>query len=257
VPYAVITRALDANSPYVAALATLGLEVVAMPVTRTAPPADPAALPAAIARGGYLAIVVASARAAEALVVARGASQLPEVWAVGPATARALAEGGIEALTTGDASLTAVASTSGTSTDGATLARAIVAARAVARRRILLPRAEDGRDELVDILRAAGAEVDVVVAYRTVATPADDPAIARGRELLAHGAAVCAVFAPSQVAALAALVPLRGVAARFVAIGETTADALRAAGVAEVAVAEQPTPEGLAKAVGAVYPLPS
>jgi uroporphyrinogen-III synthase len=65
---------------------------------------------------------------------------------------------------------------------------------------------------------------------------------------------VCAVFAPSQVAALDALVGVRAITARFAAIGETTATALRAAGAAAVAVAGAPTPEGLAKAVSAVYP---
>jgi uroporphyrinogen-III synthase len=44
------------------------------------------------------------------------------------------------------------------------------------------------------------------------------------------------------------------VRARFCAIGETTAAALRAAGIAEVAVAQAPTPEGMANAVRSVYP---
>ena len=41
------------------------------------------------------------------------------------------------------------------------------------------------------------------------------------------------------------------------AIGETTAAALRDAGVTAIAIADTPTPEGLAKAVSAVYPLRS
>ncbi|HEY6178348.1 MAG TPA: hypothetical protein VIX73_28025, partial [Kofleriaceae bacterium] len=61
--YAVITRELDAASPYRAALAALGLEAVALPVTCTAPAGDPAELAGAVARGGHAAIVVASARA--------------------------------------------------------------------------------------------------------------------------------------------------------------------------------------------------
>jgi len=68
---------------------------------------------------------------------------------------------------------------------------------------------------------------------------------------------VCAVFAPSQVAALDAVFGIRRIAAPFAAIGETTAAALRTAGAAVVAVADAPTPEGLAKAVSAVYPLRS
>jgi uroporphyrinogen-III synthase len=91
-----------------------------------------------------------------------------------------------------------------------------------------------------------------------VPASADDPALAHGLGLLRRGeVAVCAVFAPSQVAALDALVGVRGMTAQFAAIAETTAAALRDAGAAAVVVAEGPTPERLAKAVSAVYPLRS
>jgi uroporphyrinogen-III synthase len=119
---------------------------------------------------------------------------------------------------------------------------------------VLVPRAAEGRDDAIAILRAAGAEVDDVIAYRTIARDPDDPAIARGRELLAGDAAVCAVFAPSQVEALDAMIPIRTIGAQLAAIGETTAAALRDAGATQIAVAAEPTPEGLAKAIAAVYP---
>jgi len=246
--YAVITREIDAASPYAAALAGLGLEALAMPVTCTAPAGDPEELARAVARGGYAAIVVASARAAAALAEAvrasgAGDAVLAEVWAVGPATARALAAAGIAAHVPDGAR------------DAASLAQALVAERAVAGRCVLVPRAEGGRDEAIAALRAAGAEVEAVVAYRTVPVAADDPGLAAGLAALRGGAVgVCAVFAPSQVAALDALFEIRRIAAPFAAIGETTAAALRAAGAGVVAVAEAPTPEGLAKAVSAVYP---
>lgn len=255
---AVITR--DGDAAYAAALAALGLETVVMPVTQTAPAADPDALGRAIARGGYRAVVVASARAARELVRAAGSAALrerasgatlpelsaggaalPEVWAVGAATARAL--GDVPAIVPDGVR------------DGASLARAMIAMRALAGERVLVPRAEDGRDDAIAILRDAGAIVDDVVVYRTVPVPADDPAIARGRELLAAGgAAVCVVFAPSQVAALDALVGVSTIVTTWVAIGETTAQALRDRGAAAVAVAATPTPEGIANAVAAVYP---
>ena len=244
--YAVITRELDAAAPYAAALAALGLEALALPVTRTVPAGDPGELARAVASGGHAAIVVASARAAAALAAARGAAALPEVWAVGPATARALAAAGIAAQLPRGVR------------DARSLAGALLAERALAGRRVLVPRAEGGRDEAIALLRDAGVEVDAIVAYRTVPAAADDPALARGLAALRGGAAgVCAVFAPSQVAALDALVEIRGIAAPFAAIGETTAEALRAAGAAVVAVADGPTPERLAKAVSAVYPLRS
>jgi uroporphyrinogen-III synthase len=128
---------------------------------------------------------------------------------------------------------------------------------------VLVPRAEAGRPEPVAILRAAGAIVDDVVAYRSQPAPSDDPLLERGLSLLAtRTAKVCAIFAPSQVTALAALLGARALALpalagaiRLAAIGETTADALRAAGVpaAQIAVARAPTPEGIANAVAAVY----
>ncbi len=235
---AVLTRELAECEAYRAPLAALGLDLIAMPVT-TAVACEDGALAAALARGGHAAIVVTSRRAA-AEVARHGASA--EVWVVGDATARPLAAAGI-----------AVVHPEG-AVDGESLARALARARALVGQRVLVPRAEQGRPEASEILRAAGAIVEEVVAYRVEPTPADAPALARGKAALAT-AAVCVVFAPSQVSALAALVgPLGAVATRFCAIGATTAAALRDAGVAEVAVAPTPTPEGIAQAVRSVYP---
>ncbi len=241
--FAVVTRDLASAAAYAAALAPLGLETVAMPVTKTAAAADREALPRALDLD-YAAIVVASPRAAQELARAAAGRELPEVWAVGPATRRALGIAKIAAHHPDGAN------------DGAELARRLVAARALAGRRVLVPRAEEGRTDAVEILRAAGADVVDVIAYRTVAVDAGEPQLVRGRELLESGrAAVCALFAPSQVTALAALIgPLAAIATHYGAIGDTTAAALRAAGVAEVAVAATPTPEGIARAVAAVYP---
>jgi len=244
--YAVITREAAAAAPYVAALARLGLEAFALPVTCTAPARDPGELARALAHGGYAAVVVASARAAYALQAARGQAALPEVWAVGPATARALAAAGIPAQVPSVAR------------DAVTLANTLVAERKLAGHRVLVPRAEEGRDEAISILRDAGVLVDAITAYRTVPASADAPDLAHGLTLLRRGeVAVCALFAPSQVAALDALVGIRRITAQFAAIGETTAAALREAGAAVITVADTPTPEGLAKAVLAVYPLRS
>lgn len=249
--FAVLTRdEVDARS-YAAQLAPLGLDVVAMPVTRTAPPADPDALAKALDAEAYAAILVASPRAAHELARAARTSTLaalPEVWAVGPATKRALEIAKLPAQHPPDVR------------DGVELANALVARRDLAGKRVLVPRAEDGRVEALQVLRAAGATVVDVVAYRTLAVAPDEPALARGADLLLAGrAAVCAMFAPSQVTALAAVIAARGkalgdVATRFCAIGETTASAARNAGIREVAVAPAPTPEGMAQAVRSVYP---
>ena len=242
--FAVLTRDPVSAAAYAAALAPLGLEVVAMPVTAPAPAADPQALARALDAGGFAAVVVASPRAAHELARAAAGRELPEVWAVGPATRRALEIAKLPARHPDGVR------------DGAELAHTLAASRELRGRRVLVPRAEEGRVEGLAILRAAGAEVVDVVAYRTVAVAPGDPAVARGAELLeGGGAAVCAVFAPSQVAALTAIVGgLAALSTRFCAIGETTAAALRGAGVASVAVAPVPTPEGMARAVGSVYP---
>jgi uroporphyrinogen-III synthase len=230
--FAVLTRDPADAQTYVAALAPL--EVVAMPVTRSAD------VPGALAGVQADLAMVMSPRAAQQL--ARSGLDLADVWAVGPATRRALEIAKLRATVPADV------------VDGVGLAKALVRA-GVRGKRVLVPRAEDGRTEPLEILRAAGAEVVDVIAYRTIAAPADDPALARGKQLLESAdAAVCCVFAPSQVVALAQIVRLPGVAARFCAIGETTAAAVRAAGVAEVAIASSPTPEGMAQAVRSVYP---
>ncbi|HEY5923633.1 MAG TPA: uroporphyrinogen-III synthase [Kofleriaceae bacterium] len=249
---AVLTRE---PGDYASALAELGLDVVAMPVTRTESTGDDA-LARALDTGNYAAIVVASQRAAQELARAVAAlatvrttlPDLPDVWAVGPATKRAL-----------DAAALPGHQPAGVR-DGAELAQALVAAQPVRGKRVLVPRAEDGRVDAIEILRAAGADVVDVIAYRTVAVAPDAAALAEGADLLVRGgAAICAVFAPSQVSALAAVLAARdhalsGVVTQFCAIGDTTATALRAAGIRDVAVAVAPTPAGMAQAVRSVYP---
>lgn len=238
--FAVLTRDPADTLVYAAALSPL--EVVSMPVTRVVDSLDAFSLVRTL-REGVDAIVVASPRAAQRVASVLG-GEVPEVWAVGHATRRALEIAKIPARVPAGVR------------DGTELARAIVASGDVRGKRFLVPRAEEGRTELLEILRAAGAEVIERVVYRTVPAPADDPLLARGKELLCAGqAAVCCVFAPSQVKALAQLVDLRGVRTRFCAIGETTAAAVREAGIAQVEVASSPTPEGMAQAVRAVYPI--
>ncbi|HEV7555280.1 MAG TPA: uroporphyrinogen-III synthase, partial [Kofleriaceae bacterium] len=126
---AVLTR--DEVEPYAPVFAGIGLEVVAMPVTHGAPPADRGALSRALAGGDYAVIVVASPRAVLELAHARDEAlvPLPEVWAVGPSTKRALDIARIKAV-----------HPSGV-TNGAELADRIVASRSVAGTRVLVPRA--------------------------------------------------------------------------------------------------------------------
>ena len=249
---AIVTRDVEAAAPYAATLAPLGLDVIAMPVTRSEPIGGDA-LSRALVRRSYWAIACASPRAAAALIEAwnqptssddatapevdvRGRPVLAPVWAVGVATARVLRDAGIEPIVVEGVR------------DGASLATAMIA-KGVDGRRVVVPRAVDGRRELVDALAGAGAFVDAIDVYRTVPNT-DATELAAGRAALPT-AAVVIVFAPSQVAAL----DIRAIRCPFVAIGDTTAEALRAAGATAVAVAASPTPEGLAKAIATVYPV--
>ncbi|HUS33538.1 MAG TPA: uroporphyrinogen-III synthase, partial [Kofleriaceae bacterium] len=225
---------------------------IAMPVTKPAPAADPDALVRAMSEGSYDVIMVASARAAHELARAVLAAtpiratlpDVPDVWAVGPATKRALDIAKLPARWPPNVK------------DGAELARMIAAKMSLAGKRVLVPRAEEGRAEAIAILRNAGAEVVDVIAYRTVPVAVDDENVQEGARILRDGSAtLCCVFAPSQVGALAAIVgALAKVPATFAAIGETTAAALRDAGADRVVVARLPTPEGMAQAVRSVYP---
>lgn len=234
----VVTRDATRVAPLATRLAGQGGDVVAVAITRTevAPPDAWADLVARVARiDDYDAVVVASANAADALARALGEARvrIARAIAVGAATADALGRHGIAA-------------------DVAARPDAIgVADEVLGRgaRRVLWPRAEGGREEGIERLRAGGVSVDAPVAYRTVTA---DPGNARAA---LEGADVVCVYAPSQVAALAelGLLDLLGGAA-VVAIGETTAAALRARGIAVAAVPASPDPDAMASAIIAVYP---
>jgi uroporphyrinogen-III synthase len=233
-------------------LASRGIDVVALPLTKVAPP-PPAQWQelVALVGSGHDAVAIASANAAEALVraateaaAARGLGEvswlLPHVVSVGTVTVGVLARHGIASIAAARA-------------DATGLADELIARGA---RRVLWPRAEDGRDEGLVRLAAAGVAVDAPVAYRTVAVPADAPEVVAGLAALAGAVALC-VYAPSQVDALDALVPLAALEIPIVAIGETTAAALRARGARVAAIASAPDPDAMASAVAAVLPTSS
>jgi uroporphyrinogen-III synthase len=215
---------------------------VPTPVTVTAPAsAEDRALLAAACRGAtFDAVLIASARAVAPLCDAGGPGGA-RVIAVGPATAEALAARGIAAETAAG--------------DGLAAAELLIAHGA---KRVLVPRALGGRDDAVDRLDAAGIETVPITAYRTITRAADDPQLAIGLDLIAHQhAAVIAVFAPSQVQALAELLGASFAAiarAIVAAIGPTTAAALAEHGITAHAVAPSPDPAAMAKALAAVYP---
>jgi uroporphyrinogen-III synthase len=219
-----VTRDEGPDGELSRALRERGLDPVACPAVVESESPDPGRLAgAARALERYDWLVVASRRAVEALIEARGGAPLPgtlRTAAVGDRTAAALAAHGARAPLTAERS------------GALALIEALRDAGPWPGRRCLLPRAQGGGTELADALRRLGAEVDEVVAYRTVERSPGEIAATWNE---AHPDAVV-VASPSAARALVgalgacALRSLRAV----VAIGPTTRAALASLGVAAV-----------------------
>jgi uroporphyrinogen-III synthase/uroporphyrinogen III methyltransferase/synthase len=132
---------------------------------------------------------------------------------------------------------------------GAALAAAM--APFVRGRRVLVPRAAEGRPELVEGLAEAGADVTAVACYRTV--PAPPEAVAPLGEAILDGAVDAVAFAsPSAVRSI-----VTGLGARaalldrcaLAAIGPTTAAALQEAGLRVTVLPAVATGPDLAEAI--------
>jgi uroporphyrinogen-III synthase len=131
----------------------------------------------------------------------------------------------------------------------AAAALAVLAPRIRPGQQVLVPRAAAGRDELIDGLRALGANVSAPVAYRTVAvaSPILEPIASL---LRADAIAATTVCSPSAVASLLnALGPDALAQAPLVCLGDTTAEAARQAHLQVDAVALKTTMESLVLAV--------
>ena len=239
----VVTRDEADDGPLSTLLADHGFRVLHWPTIRTAPPEDPGPLEAALAElEDYDWAVFTSPRAAAAVAGLEPPPAL-SVAAVGEATADALAEVGwvvdlVPDTQTGEALVVALAEAGVGEGD-----------------RVLFPASAIARDTVPDGLERLGADVTEVVAYRTEPAPLD---VASCRTALESGAVEVLTFtSPSTVQNLrAALGPrlfaLAARRARAVAIGPTTAEAVRAAGFDDVVVAEPHSLEGLAARVADV-----
>jgi uroporphyrinogen III methyltransferase/synthase len=233
----VVTRARTQASGLAGRLKDLGAGVVEVPAIAIEGPADGGAGldrgAAGLAAGAYTWLVVTSANAVDAIL-----SRVPDrrrlagvsVAAVGPATAAALADCGVPA------DLQAP--------PGRERAEGLLGVFPAGPGRVLFPRAAGGRDTLVEGLAAAGWEVDLVEAYRTVPAAVDPPA----RAEVARADAVCFSSA-STVEGLVSAVGLSGVPPVVVCIGPVTAAAAESAGLRVTAIADQASVDALAEAV--------
>lgn len=230
-----VPRPRERAEPLCFLLEDEGAEVLTLPLLELEPPSDPRPLRAAaelLRRFGWVAF--ASERAVSALVeAARTAGTLDvlrtrKLAAVGPGTAAALTAHGLEPT------LVSAVST------GEGLAEALLT-RLQPGEAVLLPAAEQGRRALEDALAAAGVQVQRVAAYRS--SPA--AAVPEGWAEVVARPPRCALFgSPRTVEAFLSLPGADGLvpAVRAVAVGPTTAAALRARGWEPAAVATAPTP---------------
>jgi uroporphyrinogen III methyltransferase / synthase len=163
-----VTRARDQAGDLAERLTDLGAEVVLAPMIRIDPPADPEPLQQAAAHSDEFDwVVFTSVNAVEAFMIAlmdgtRDVRALKglRICAVGPATAARLAGYSLKVdLVPEEFRAEAVAA-------------ALLAHVPLPGARVLLPRADIGREVIGDALRGAGAIVTEVIAYRTV--PADE-----------------------------------------------------------------------------------
>jgi len=218
-----VTRARAQASALAARLRDLGATVVEAPAIRTQ--SLEAKLP-----DDFDLLCVTSPNGAERLFeLLRDARDLAGVTvaAIGPGTARALRERGIEPDIVPER---AVAEGLVEALDGVRFRRAVIA------------RAKEGRDVLIDALRSRG-EVEVVALYETVAEPLSDEA----REAAAAADYVLFTSASSVRFFAAAGGKLSG--PRLVSIGPATSEELRSHGAEPDLEADPHTPDGIIAAL--------
>jgi uroporphyrinogen III methyltransferase/synthase len=221
-----VTRARAQASELAARLRSLGAAVVEAPAIRiepldvVVPPLDEFDL-----------ICVTSPNGAEQLLErvhdARALAG-PTIAAIGPGTARALRERGIEADVVPERAIAE---------------SLIEALRDVPVKSALIARAQEARDVLPDALRERGAEVTILPLYRTVAEPLAPEArtAVLGADYATFTSASSARFFHAAAGTLSG--------PRLVSIGPVTSDALRALGAEPDVEAPVHTPDGLVDAL--------
>ena len=159
-----VTRPREHSAELCDALAVLGAEAIEAPMIRIVPPEDAAPLLDAVSRAGEFDwIVFTSGNAVDAFMTALLAGDQdvralkgPRLCTVGPATAERLTAFGIKVdLVPAEHRAEAVVS-------------ALAAGAPLRGARVLFPRGDIAREVVADELRAGGADVTEVVAYRTL-----------------------------------------------------------------------------------------
>jgi uroporphyrinogen III methyltransferase/synthase len=236
----VVTRARAQASGLAATLRELGAEVVELPAIRIEPLIENEEVQkVAGALGVYELICLTSPNGVRLLFEAMEAAGVDAralagvtVAAIGPGTARALAERGVLADVVPERFV----------------AEGLIEALAdieVSGTRVLVARAAEARDVLPDALRERGAEVDVVALYETVREQPGENEIAA-----AQGADYVTFTSSSTVTNLKAALGGRfPTGARIVSIGPVTSETIRNSGLSVDVEAERHDIDGLLAAL--------
>ncbi len=248
----VLTRAAEDSAEVACALETLGAEIMLMPTVAFAPPEDWQKLDEQLRHLDRFDAILFLSKNAVRYIFDRCAqlgikcevvgSSNRFIAAVGLATAEALKEKGVR--------VDYVAQ----NRTGESLVRELRAS--LAGRRVLLPRSDRGDDRVPNALREIGANVTEVIAYRTAAPAVLDPAILgriRGGEVDAVVFASPSAFHNFRDSIGAPRVVQISARIQFVAIGPTTARAIRESGSRVGIEAEETSAAGLAAALAKHY----
>jgi uroporphyrinogen-III synthase len=244
--HVVVTRPEGQADALIARLEMLGATVLHAPTIRIADPPSYTALDAALRHlPCYDWVIWTSANGVtrtvarlDALGLDPGLLRFCHLAVIGGSTARTLASCGFTADLVPPQAV------------AESLCEALIAAGVGAESRILLPQSVMSRDVLATGLRAAGAVVDAVPAYRTELNT--DAATNVGRWLAAGRIDCALVTSPSTVRGLLQLLDhdmetLRRIP--LACIGPVTADAVRALGIDPALVAAEHTNDGLVAAL--------
>ena len=222
----VVTR--PEAKPLADELERLGAEVTIVPLIEIRPAEDRLALEDAIARfGSYDWIVLTSVNAVAAVSDGLLGLAGPRVAAVGPVTADAIRERGIEPAFVASRASDDIAAGLGD----------------VAGKRVLMPQADIAEPSLAEELRGQGADVDVVVAYRTVLV---EPPM---WGILPLRIADAVVLASGSACRSLAAAGGAGGGAMLVCIGPKTAKVAREVGLKVGLVADETTSDGIIRSL--------
>ncbi len=240
----IVTRTREQASSLAEGLRALGAEALEIPLIHIEPPTSYAALDAALDRlAEFDALIVTSGNTVKIL-----AERKPPPWpaqpftvAVGPATAAALRVCGLRVDLQPEPSIAE-----------SVLRELVPTARG---KRLLLPQASAARDVIVEGLRAAGALVERIEAYRTVP---EESSRALLEAAFAQGVDAVTFTSSSTVESLFALLGeecarLSLARTQSCSIGPVTSASLRARGVEPAAEARSYDIDGLLQSIAELF----